>query len=321
LIGLKEHLFSIGRLDADSEGMVVMTNDGDLAQKLSHPRYRHTKTYKVEVHGLPTAETLDKWRQGVFLEDGKTAPCFVEITHGSVRGSTLRVIMTEGKKRQIRRVASLLGHPVSRLIRTHIGMLPLGDLEVGKWRELTAKEVMLLRASAPEGKALRATPRRRAADHADEAAEAEEKPHAPRARRSASDDEPREKRRSPLSQMLRKDDSPEKRRTPRSRIIPADAEAAETRRTPRRTADTSDDDATEKRRTPRTRVSDTADDPQEKRRAPRIRTSSDTDDPQKKRRTPRKPGTAADKRRASRPTGAKRNPTDRKPRRKKDSPR
>jgi 23S rRNA pseudouridine2605 synthase len=307
LIGLKEHLFSIGRLDADSEGLVVMTNDGDMAQKLSHPRYRHTKTYKVEVHGLPTAETLDKWRQGVFLEDGRTAPCFVEITHGSVRGSTLRVIMTEGKKRQIRRVASLLGHPVSRLIRTHIGMLALGALEVGRWRELTQKEIMLLRTSAPEGKALRATPRR-IAPAPD--AEAEEAPHVPRARRSASDDEPRERRRSPLSQMFRKDDTSEKRRTPRTRTNePADetgerrrtprsrvsdsaADASETRRAPRRAAQA--DDSQPKRRTTRSRTGDSSDDTQEKRRTPRTR-PSDTDGASDKRRTPRtRPSSTSD---------------------------
>ena len=140
LIGRNEHLFSIGRLDADSEGMVVMTNDGDLSQKLSHPRYRHSKTYRVEVLGLPVAETLERWQEGIFLDDGKTAPCIVEITKGSVRGTTLRIIMTEGRKRQIRRIAAALGHPVQRLTRTHIGMLALGDLELGKWRELKPKK-------------------------------------------------------------------------------------------------------------------------------------------------------------------------------------
>ncbi len=164
LIGLKEHLFSVGRLDADSEGLVVMTNDGDLAQRLSHPRYRHTKTYRVDVLGLPTTETLEKWQQGIFLDDGKTAPCFVEVVQGSAKLSTLRIVMTEGKKRQIRRVAAALGHPVRRLLRTQIGMLGLGDLEPGKWRELTPKEVIALSTPAPEIKTLRATPRRRAAE-------------------------------------------------------------------------------------------------------------------------------------------------------------
>lgn len=160
LLRKDEHLFSVGRLDADSEGLVVMTNDGDLAQRLTHPRYRHSKTYRVEVLGLPTAETIEKWRQGVFLEDGATAPCFVEVVKGSVKGSTLRIIMTEGKKRQIRRIAAMLGHPVQRLIRTHIGMFALGDLAPGQWREMTAKDVMALKSPAPEIKSLRATPRR-----------------------------------------------------------------------------------------------------------------------------------------------------------------
>ncbi len=155
LIGSSEHLFSVGRLDADSEGLVVMTNDGDLAFRLTHPRYRHSKTYRVEVVGLPTAETLTAWQAGIVLDDGKTSPCKVEIVKGNVKGSVLRIIMTEGKKRQIRRVAAALGHPVTRLTRTHIGMFALGDLAPGQWREMTAKEVMLLKTAAPEVKSLR----------------------------------------------------------------------------------------------------------------------------------------------------------------------
>lgn len=155
LIGRDEHLFSVGRLDADSEGLVVMTNDGELAQRLTHPRYRHTKTYRVEVYGLPTAETIERWQSGIVLEDGMTAPCHVEIIKGSPTGSTLRIVMTEGKKRQIRRVANALGHPVQRLTRTHIGMLALGSLAPGQWRELTPKEVLALKTPAPESKLLR----------------------------------------------------------------------------------------------------------------------------------------------------------------------
>ncbi len=155
LIGSREHLFSIGRLDADSEGLVVMTNDGDLAFRLTHPRYRHSKTYRVEVVGLPTAETLTAWQAGIVLEDGKTSACKVEIVKGSVKGTVLRIVMTEGKKRQIRRVAAALGHPVTRLTRTHIGLFALGDLAPGQWRDMTAKEVMLLKTPAPEVKSLR----------------------------------------------------------------------------------------------------------------------------------------------------------------------
>lgn len=206
LIGRKEHLFSVGRLDADSEGMVVMTNDGDLAQRLSHPRYRHTKTYRVEILGLPTAETLDQWQQGIFLDDGKTAPCVVEIVHGSVKGSILRVIMTEGKKRQIRRVAGALGHPVRRLTRTHIGMLALGDLASGQWRELTPKEVLALKTPAPEIRLLRAQSRSKpAASEAPAPQESTAKPRPPRR-------EPRKPRESADG-----GDAPKPRRAPRSR--------------------------------------------------------------------------------------------------------
>jgi 23S rRNA pseudouridine2605 synthase len=195
MIGRDEHLFSIGRLDADSEGLVVMTNDGDLAQRLSHPRYRHSKTYRVEVAGLPTAETIDKWQQGVFLEEGMTAPCFVEIVKGSPKLTTLRIVMTEGKKRQIRRVASLLGHPVKRLVRTHIGMLPLGDLEPGKWRELSLKEVLALSTPSPEIKTLRAQKRRAPAEKTDAAPDDQRSTRRKITPRDKSTDDRREDRR------------------------------------------------------------------------------------------------------------------------------
>lgn len=156
LVGIKENLFSIGRLDADSEGLIVLTNDGDLAQRLTHPRYRHSKTYKVEVDGLPGMDVLDKWRNGVILdEDEKTSPCVVELLEGDKKLSTLRIIMTEGRKRQIRRVGMKLEHRVRRLLRTHIGMLPIGELRPGEWRELSARDLALLKTPAPELRLLR----------------------------------------------------------------------------------------------------------------------------------------------------------------------
>jgi pseudouridine synthase len=160
LIPYDGHLFTIGRLDADSEGLVVLTNDGPLAQRLSHPRYEHTKTYKVIVYGLPNAETLEKWKSGVFLEEGKTAPAYVRIVKGANDFTTLRVVMTEGKKRQIRRVASSLGHPVRRLVRTQMGMLELGTLKSGEWRELSVDDVRALSTPAPELKAIKREGRR-----------------------------------------------------------------------------------------------------------------------------------------------------------------
>lgn len=169
------HLFNVGRLDADSEGLMVLTNDGDLANRLSHPRYRHSKTYKVVVRGLPSPESLERWEKGVFLEeeDGtqiKTAPCFVKIVEGGAKETTLRIVMTEGKKRQIRRTAVSLGHPVISLIRTQIGRLMLGTLHSGEWRELNSKDVTALRTSSEElpegasGPKIRRPPRKRAAE-------------------------------------------------------------------------------------------------------------------------------------------------------------
>ncbi len=154
------HLFTVGRLDAESEGLMVLTNDGDLANRLSHPRYRHTKTYKVVVYGLPSAEAITRWQEGIELEDeGRTAPCWVKIIDGG-KETTLRIVMTEGKKRQIRRVAALLGYPVKSLVRTHIGRLGLGSLRPGEWRELTPQDLEALRAPAAESLAPRPDARR-----------------------------------------------------------------------------------------------------------------------------------------------------------------
>ncbi|MDL1902314.1 pseudouridine synthase, partial [Anaerolineae bacterium CFX9] len=141
-------LHLIGRLDADSDGLVVLTNDGELAQKLTHPSFRHTKTYRVQITGLPTPDSLRKWREGMYIdEDGemvKTAPCSVEIVEAGTRQTILRIMMVEGRKRQIRRMANTLGHRVLKLTRTHIGLLPLDPLREGEWRRLTPDELTLL---------------------------------------------------------------------------------------------------------------------------------------------------------------------------------
>ncbi len=151
----KGHLFSIGRLDADSDGLVVLTNDGEMAQKLSHPRYKHTKTYRAVVEGLPNADIIKRWENGVFLEEGKTAPCFVRVSKGDPKETVLHIVMTEGKKRQIRRVASILGHPVIRLTRVAIGKLELGKLRPGEFRVLEPEDIEKLTTAAPELKAIR----------------------------------------------------------------------------------------------------------------------------------------------------------------------
>ncbi|MGB4596223.1 MAG: pseudouridine synthase [Anaerolineaceae bacterium] len=146
LIGLDEKLFSVGRLDMDSEGLILMTNDGEMGNRLTHPRYRHDKEYEVFVIKEPDTEQLEIWRRGVVMEDGyRTLPAQVEVMTNSNNGSWLRIIMREGKKRQIRKVGSRIGLPVAVIKRVRIGSLKLGNLKTGEWRYLSPKEVSDLR--------------------------------------------------------------------------------------------------------------------------------------------------------------------------------
>jgi len=147
LIPHEGHLFTVGRLDADSEGLILLTNDGALADRLMHPKYGHSKTYEVLVEGQVSREALEQWRQGVPLGDEISAPAKVRVLETLAHETWLQVIMHEGRKRQIRRIAGQLGHPVKRLIRTQIEMLTIGRLRPGEWRELTPREVQLLKAT------------------------------------------------------------------------------------------------------------------------------------------------------------------------------
>jgi 23S rRNA pseudouridine2605 synthase len=151
LIPVTERLYPVGRLDFESEGLVLMTNDGDLAQKLQHPRYEHEKEYKVLVARHPDQEQLSAWRRGVVLEDGfKTHPSNVRVERESGKGMWLRVILKEGHKRQIRDMGTQTGLPVVRIIRIRMGSLHLGTLKPGEWRPLTAQEISLLKGDMPE---------------------------------------------------------------------------------------------------------------------------------------------------------------------------
>ncbi|HRJ76678.1 MAG TPA: pseudouridine synthase, partial [Anaerolineales bacterium] len=142
LIPVQGHLYPVGRLDYDSEGLILMTNDGDLTNKLTHPRYGHEKEYRVLLSRRPDEEQISAWRRGVVLEDGdKTQPADVKFLSTSGKGAWIRVVMGEGKKRQIREVGKLLGLPVVKIIRLRIGTLRLGDLKPRQWRYLTEDEV------------------------------------------------------------------------------------------------------------------------------------------------------------------------------------
>ncbi len=143
-------LFPVGRLDADTSGLLLLTDDGELAFRLTHPRYKVSKEYLAVVIGSPTASDLEALRSGVKLEDGVTAPAEVEplaVTHGS-RDSVLaelRIVIREGRHRQVRRMVHAIGRKVHSLHRTGFGPLKLGRLKAGGWRLLGDAEVAALR--------------------------------------------------------------------------------------------------------------------------------------------------------------------------------
>jgi 23S rRNA pseudouridine2605 synthase len=146
LVDAPGHLYPVGRLDYESEGLILLTNDGELANLLTHPRYAHTKEYRVLVAKRPDKEQLDAWGRGVVLEDGyKTQPVEVYFEAAQGKGAWVRVIMGEGRKRQIRETCKQLGLPVVRIIRVRIATLRLGNLKPRQWRHLYADEVGALK--------------------------------------------------------------------------------------------------------------------------------------------------------------------------------
>ncbi|NJD58328.1 MAG: pseudouridine synthase [Anaerolineales bacterium] len=146
LVPLEGTLYPVGRLDADSEGLILLTNDGDLANQLTHPRYGHEKEYRVLVARHPDEKQLTAWRHGVVLEDGyRSAPAQVDIEANSGKGTWLIVTMKEGRKRQIRDTCRQIGLPVVTIIRVRIGRLRLGSLKAGEWRKLTENEINSLK--------------------------------------------------------------------------------------------------------------------------------------------------------------------------------
>jgi pseudouridine synthase len=144
LVSLPGRLYPVGRLDLRSEGLILLTNDGELTNLLTHPRYEHPKEYHVDVEGHPANKTLQRWRQGVYLDDGRTAPAEISVLNRKKDYTRLQVVLREGRKRQIRRVATKLGHPVRRLVRVRIGPIHLGDLNPGQWRPLDDREIKQL---------------------------------------------------------------------------------------------------------------------------------------------------------------------------------
>ncbi len=144
LVPSEPRVFPVGRLDADTEGLLLLTNDGDLAHRLTHPSFGVEKEYLAEVEGRPAPGALRRLREGVELEDGRTAPARVSL----VAPGAVRLVIHEGRNRQVRRMCEAVGHPVRRLVRTRIGPLADRRLKPGEWRILGPDEVRALEAAA-----------------------------------------------------------------------------------------------------------------------------------------------------------------------------
>ncbi|MBF0472457.1 MAG: rRNA pseudouridine synthase [Nitrospirae bacterium] len=141
--GLKQRVYPVGRLDYHSEGLLFVTNDGEFTNRVLHPSHKISKTYHVKVKGIPDEHTLDRLREGLTLEDGKTAPALVRFLRNSktTNNSWLEMTIFEGKKRQIRRMLQRVGHVVIHLKRVSINGVRIGELRPGQWVYLTPKEL------------------------------------------------------------------------------------------------------------------------------------------------------------------------------------
>ena len=141
MVGVRERVYPVGRLDAETTGLLLMTNDGALAQKLTHPRFGTPKTYRAEVRGKPEAAQLDALRKGVWLADGKSKPVEISIVHASRTKSVLEITVGEVRNQEIRRLLARIGHPIQRLTRIKMGRLSIKRVPLGGFRALTASEV------------------------------------------------------------------------------------------------------------------------------------------------------------------------------------
>lgn len=143
--GVKERIYPVGRLDVDTTGLLLLTNDGDLAYKLTHPSYEIPKKYIALVKGIPNNKKLYKFRKGLKINGRMTAEAYVKILKRNRDTSLLEISIHEGRNRQVRKMCKYIGHPVIQLERVAIGKLELGNLGIGEWRYLTSKEIEYLK--------------------------------------------------------------------------------------------------------------------------------------------------------------------------------
>lgn len=145
LIDIKERIYPIGRLDYNTSGLLLLTDDGELANKLLHPKYHIYKTYEAVVKGIINEDSINKLRTGVFIEDYKTAPAKVKILNINRKDIIVQISIYEGKNRQVRKMFDSIGHPVIKLKRISFGDINLSELKTGQWKYLTNDEIKYLK--------------------------------------------------------------------------------------------------------------------------------------------------------------------------------
>lgn len=146
LVDVKERIFPVGRLDYDTSGLLILTNDGEVANKLMHPSKEIDKVYIAEVEGVPTREEMERFKRGLKIEDYVTAPAKIKLLKIRDKTSIVEVIIHEGRNRQVRKMCSAIGHKVLKLKRVRIGSLELGNLKEGEWRYLNSDEIEYLKS-------------------------------------------------------------------------------------------------------------------------------------------------------------------------------
>jgi 23S rRNA pseudouridine2605 synthase len=149
--GIPERVFPVGRLDYDAEGLIILTNDGELANRILHPRYELPKVYRARVRGVIGKETFMKMKNGTELEDGPAKPDSIKIVKNDRESTTVELSFHEGRNHLVKRFFAEFSHPVMQLTRMSVGPINIGNLERGKWRDLTASELKILNRALEKG--------------------------------------------------------------------------------------------------------------------------------------------------------------------------
>jgi 23S rRNA pseudouridine2605 synthase len=149
--GIPERVFPVGRLDYDAEGLIILTNDGELANKILHPSYELPKVYRARVRGVPGAETYTRMKAGTELDDGPAKPDWIKIIKNDGESTTVEISFHEGRNHLVKRFFAKFGHPVMQLTRMSVGPIRLGSLERGRWRDLSASELKMLGRALEKG--------------------------------------------------------------------------------------------------------------------------------------------------------------------------